>query len=314
VSWLTSVVRPKLRELVGSRRDVPDNLWQTCPTCGQMIFHRELEKNLHVCQHCGHHMRLGVRERIAMLLDEGWETLEPARTPIDPLRFRDVKKYSERLKEAQAKTGRPEALNVASGMMGGLPVVVAAMDFEFMAGSMGIAVGEAMLAAGRRAIERRGALLVVAASGGARMQEGILSLMQMARTTIAVEEVRGAGLPYIVVLTDPTTGGVSASFAMLGDITLAEPGAVIGFAGARVIEQTIRESLPEGFQRAEYLLDHGFVDMVVNRHALRDTLIRILGLLRDASSQPEAPGVLPVLAGPIPERHNAERPAERAAE
>jgi acetyl-CoA carboxylase carboxyl transferase subunit beta len=279
-----------------------------------MIFHRELEKNLHVCQHCGHHMRLGVRERIAMLLDEGWETLEPARTPIDPLRFRDVKKYSERLKEAQAKTGRPEALNVASGMMGGLPVVVAAMDFEFMAGSMGIAVGEAMLAAGRRAIERRGALLVVAASGGARMQEGILSLMQMARTTIAVEEVRGAGLPYIVVLTDPTTGGVSASFAMLGDITLAEPGAVIGFAGARVIEQTIRESLPEGFQRAEYLLDHGFVDMVVNRHALRDTLIRILGLLRDASSQPEAPGVLPVLAGPIPERHNAERPAERAAE
>jgi acetyl-CoA carboxylase carboxyl transferase subunit beta len=249
-----------------------------------------------------------------MLLDEGWETLEPARTPIDPLRFRDVKKYSERLKEAQAKTGRPEALNVASGMMGGLPVVVAAMDFEFMAGSMGIAVGEAMLAAGRRAIERRGALLVVAASGGARMQEGILSLMQMARTTIAVEEVRGAGLPYIVVLTDPTTGGVSASFAMLGDITLAEPGAVIGFAGARVIEQTIRESLPEGFQRAEYLLDHGFVDMVVNRHALRDTLIRILGLLRDASSQPEAPGVLPVLAGPIPERHNAERPAERAAE
>jgi acetyl-CoA carboxylase carboxyl transferase subunit beta len=314
VSWLTSVVRPKLRELVGSRRDVPDNLWQTCPTCGQMIFHRELEKNLHVCQHCGHHMRLGVRERIAMLLDEGWETLEPARTPIDPLRFRDVKKYSERLKDAQAKTGRPEALNVASGMMGGLPVVVAAMDFEFMAGSMGIAVGEAMLAAGRRAIERRGALLVVAASGGARMQEGILSLMQMARTTIAVEEVRGAGLPYIVVLTDPTTGGVSASFAMLGDITLAEPGAVIGFAGARVIEQTIRESLPEGFQRAEYLLDHGFVDMVLKRHELRDTLIRVLGLLRDALSQPEAPGVLPVLAGPIPERHNAERPAERAAE
>jgi acetyl-CoA carboxylase carboxyl transferase subunit beta len=314
VSWLTSVVRPKLRELVGSRRDVPDNLWQTCPTCGQMIFHRELEKNLHVCQHCGHHMRLGVRQRIAMLLDEGWEALELVRTPVDPLRFRDVKKYGERLKEAQAKTGRPEALNIASGTMGGLPVIVAAMDFQFMGGSMGIAVGEALLTAGRWAIEKRAALVVVAASGGARMQEGILSLMQMARTTIAVEEVRTAGLPYIVVLTDPTTGGVSASFAMLGDITLAEPGAVIGFAGARVIEQTIRESLPEGFQRAEYLLDHGFVDMVVNRHALRDTLIRILGLLRSSLTESEAPRVLPVLAAPMPERHNAERPAERAAE
>jgi acetyl-CoA carboxylase carboxyl transferase subunit beta len=277
-----------------------------------MIFHRELEKNLHVCQHCGHHMRLGVRQRMAMLLDEGWETLEVTRTPVDPLRFRDVKKYGERLKEAQAKTGRPEALNIASGTMGGLPVIVAAMDFEFMGGSMGIAVGEALLAAGRRAVERRAALVVVAASGGARMQEGILSLMQMARTTIAVEEVRAAGLPYIVVLTDPTTGGVSASFAMLGDITLAEPGAVIGFAGARVIEQTIRESLPEGFQRAEYLLDHGFVDMVVNRHALRDTLIRILGLLRNALSESEAPKA--VFAAPMPERHNAERPADRAAE
>jgi acetyl-CoA carboxylase carboxyl transferase subunit beta len=279
-----------------------------------MIFHRELEKNLHVCQHCGHHMRLGVRQRMAMLLDEGWETLELVRTPVDPLRFRDVKKYGERLKEAQAKTGRPEALNIASGTMGGLPVIVAAMDFEFMGGSMGIAVGEALLTAGRWAIEKRAALVVVAASGGARMQEGILSLMQMARTTIAVEEVRTAGLPYVVVLTDPTTGGVSASFAMLGDITLAEPGAVIGFAGARVIEQTIRESLPEGFQRAEYLLDHGFVDMVVNRHALRDTLIRILGLLRSSLTESEAPRVLPVLAAPMPERHNAERPAERAAE
>jgi acetyl-CoA carboxylase carboxyl transferase subunit beta len=280
-----------------------------------MIFHRELEKNLHVCQHCGHHMRLGVRQRMAMLLDEGWETLELVRTPVDPLRFRDVKKYGERVKEAQAKTGRAEALNIASGTMGGLPVIVAAMDFEFMGGSMGIAVGEALLTAARRAIQRRAALVVVAASGGARMQEGILSLMQMARTTIAVEEVRTAGLPYIVVLTDPTTGGVSASFAMLGDITLAEPGAVIGFAGARVIEQTIRESLPEGFQRAEYLLDHGFVDMVVNRHALRDTLIRILGLLRNSLHESEAPRVPEaVLAAPVPERHNAERPAERVAE
>lgn len=281
MSWLTNVVRPKLRELVGSRRDVPNNLWQTCPTCSQMIFHRELQKNLHVCQHCGHHMRMSVGERLAMLLDEGWTSIDSVRTPIDPLRFRDVKKYVDRLRDAQAKTGRPEALNIAAGTIDRLRVVVAAMDFEFMGGSMGVAVGEALLTAGRRAVDARAALVVIAASGGARMQEGILSLMQMARTTIAIEEVRAAGLPYIVVLTDPTTGGVSASFAMLGDVTLAEPGAVIGFAGARVIEQTIRESLPEGFQRAEYLLSHGMIDMVVDRRALRDTLIRIVGLLME---------------------------------
>lgn len=317
MSWLTNVVRPKLRELVGSRRDVPDNLWQTCPTCAQMIFHRELEKNLHVCQHCGHHMRVGVRERMTMLLDEGWKTVEIARTPVDPLKFRDVKRYSERLKEAQAKTSRPEALNIATGTMGGVPVVLAAMDFEFMGGSMGVAVGEALLTAGRCAIAEQSALVVVAASGGARMQEGILSLMQMARTTIAVEEVRAAGLPYIVVLTDPTTGGVSASFAMLGDITLAEPGAVIGFAGARVIEQTIRESLPEGFQRAEYLLEHGMVDMVVNRHALRETLIRILGLLRHSvRPAPEEPVELPdsVLTATTADRITAGSQAQRGAE
>jgi acetyl-CoA carboxylase carboxyl transferase subunit beta len=273
-----------------------------------MIFHRELEKNLHVCQHCGHHMRLGVRQRIAMLLDEGWEALELVRTPVDPLRFRDVKKYGERLKEAQAKTGRPEALQIAAGTMGGQPVVLAAMDFQFMGGSMGVAVGEALLTAGRSAIAEQAAIVVVAASGGARMQEGILSLMQMARTTVAVEEVRTAGLPYIVVLTDPTTGGVSASFAMLGDITLAEPGAVIGFAGARVIEQTIRESLPEGFQRAEYLLEHGMVDMVVNRHALKETLVRILGLLRHsvplAREEPDLP-TESVLTPPTPDRITA---------
>ncbi|MGE5442028.1 MAG: acetyl-CoA carboxylase, carboxyltransferase subunit beta, partial [Bacteroidota bacterium] len=276
MSWLTNVVRPKLRELVGARREIPDNLWQTCPACAQMIFHRDLEKNLRVCQHCGHHLRLGVEERLTMLLDEGFRRLELPKTAADPLRFRDVKRYGDRLKEAQTKTGRPEALNVAAGTMGGQSVVVAAMDFAFMGGSMGVAVGEGLLTAARSAIAERAALVVVAASGGARMQEGILSLMQMARTTVAVEDVRSAGLPYIVVLTDPTTGGVSASFAMLGDITLCEPGAVIGFAGARVIEQTIRESLPEGFQRSEYLLEHGIVDMVVDRHALRPTLIRLL--------------------------------------
>ena len=280
MSWLTNVVRPKLRELVGAPREIPDNLWQKCPACSQMIFHRDLEKNLRVCQHCGHHLRLGVAERLAMLLDEGWRPVELPKAPVDPLKFRDLKRYSDRLKEAQAKTGRPEALAVGRGSDRRPPAVVAAMDFEFMGGSMGVGVGEGLLTAARLAAADRAALIVVSASGGARMQEGILSLMQMARTTIAVEEVRAAGLPYIVVLTDPTTGGVSASFAMLGDITLAEPGAVIGFAGARVIEQTIRESLPEGFQRAEYLLEHGMVDMVVPRPQLRETLIRLLDLLR----------------------------------
>jgi acetyl-CoA carboxylase carboxyl transferase subunit beta len=318
MSWLTNVVRPKLRELVGARREIPDNLWQTCPACGQMIFHRDLERNLRVCQHCGHHMRLGVTDRLAMLLDAGFRPVELPRTPVDPLRFRDVRRYADRLKEAQTKTGRPEALNVAAGTIGGQPVVVAATDFEFMGGSMGVAVGEGLLTAARVAVAERAALVVVAASGGARMQEGVLSLMQMARTTIAVEEVRAAGLPYIVVLTDPTTGGVSASFAMLGDVTLAEPGAVIGFAGARVIEQTIRESLPEGFQRSEYLFEHGIVDMVVDRHALRQTLIRLLDLLRNPLSTerwtPE-PSSRKRLAGPVtPEGLATGASADRAAE
>jgi acetyl-CoA carboxylase carboxyl transferase subunit beta len=317
MSWLTNVVRPKLRELVGARREIPDNLWQTCPACAQMIFHRDLEKNLRVCQLCGHHLRLGVKERLAMLLDDGFRPVELPKTPADPLKFRDVKRYADRLKEAQTKTGRPEALNVAAGTMGGQPVVVAALDFEFMGGSMGVAVGEGLLTAARIAVVERAALVVVAASGGARMQEGILSLMQMARTTAAVEDVRSAGLPYIVVLTDPTTGGVSASFAMLGDITLAEPGAVIGFAGARVIEQTIRESLPPGFQRSEYLLEHGIVDMVVDRHALRQTLIRLLDLLRNplstAQGRPQ-PASQEALAAAAAMGVSTSAPAHRAAE
>jgi acetyl-CoA carboxylase carboxyl transferase subunit beta len=316
MSWLTNVVRPKLRELVGARREIPDNLWQTCPACAQMIFHRDLEKSLRVCQHCGHHLRLGVEERLTMLLDEGFRRLELPKTAADPLRFRDVKRYGERLKEAQTKTGRPEALVVAAGTMGGQPVVVAAMDFAFMGGSMGVAVGEGLLTAARSAVAERAALVVVAASGGARMQEGILSLMQMARTTVAVEMVRSAGLPYIVVLTDPTTGGVSASFAMLGDITLCEPGAVIGFAGPRVIEQTIRESLPEGFQRSEYLLEHGIVDMVVDRHALRQTLIRLLDLLRNPMTREDgnvAPAMeAPAAASATDEGGSTRAPAHRA--
>jgi len=278
MSWLTNIVRPRIRKLV--TRDVPDNLWIKCQACDQMIFHRELEANLRVCPHCNHHMRLGVNDRLAALYDGGeYQTIELPETIVDPLKFRDRKRYAERLKDAQAATEQNDAIVVAHGKIGGLPLVVAALDFAFMAGSMGIAVGEGFVAAARLAVLKEAPLLVIPASGGARMQEGILSLMQMPRTVIAVEEVREAGLPYVVLLTDPTTGGVSASFAMLGDIAIAEPGAVIGFAGRRVIEETIREQLPDNFQRAEHLYEHGMLDMVVPRHELRDTLIRILGLL-----------------------------------
>ncbi len=289
MNWLTNFVRPRIRALV-QKAEVTDKLWQKCPQCGQMIFHRELEANLNVCPHCGHHMRLAAEQRLAMLFDEGqYHRIELPRTAADPLKFRDVKRYSDRLKEAQAKTGLADAIIVAHGRMGGLPVVVAAFEFAFQGGSMGIAVGEALVAAARLAILQQAALVAVPASGGARMQEGILSLMQMPRTVIAAEQMREAGLPYLVVLSDPTTGGVSASFAMLGDIQLAEPGAVIGFAGARVIEETIKEKLPEGFQRAEHLLEHGMVDMVVPRAELRDTIVRILSLLMNR--QPPAPVV-----------------------
>ncbi len=279
MNWLTNFVRPKIRALV-RKADVPDNLWDKCPNCTKMIFHRDLEANARVCPHCGHHMRLPAKRRLEMLFDEGSYTrIELPKVPNDPLRFRDQKRYTDRLKEAREKTGEWDAIVVAHGKLGGLPVVAAVFNFDFMGGSMGIAVGEALLAAARLAVLQQAALIVVPSSGGARMQEGILSLMQLPRTVLAADEVKEAGLPYIVVLTDPTTGGVSASFAMLGDIALAEPGAVIGFAGARVIEETIREKLPPGFQRAEYLLEHGMVDMVVHRHQLRETLMRLIRLL-----------------------------------
>lgn len=282
MNWLKDVVRPKLRELVGGQKEIPDNLWRKCPSCEQMIFHRELEKNLRVCTHCGHHLRLNAKERLDLLFDRSeYQTIELKSVVVDPLKFRDRKKYADRLRDAQHKTGYKDALMVAHGKMGGMPVVIAAMNFDFMGGSMGVAVGEGLLSAAHLARVQDAPLIVVPSSGGARMQEGILSLMQMARTTIAVEEVRDAGLPYIVVLTDPTTGGVSASFAMLGDVAIAEAGAVIGFAGARVIEQTIRENLPDGFQRAEYLYDHGMVDMVVRRHDLRSSLVKVISLLRN---------------------------------
>lgn len=281
MSWISNFVLPKIRAVVPARRDVPDNLWTKCPQCGQLVFSRDLEANLFVCPSCNRHLRMAPEKRLAMLFDGGhFQTIELPKTIIDPLRFRDRKRYADRLKEAQNSGDDRDALLVAHGTIGGTPAVVAVFDFGFMGGSMGVAVGEGLLAAARLAVLQEAALVVVPASGGARMQEGVLSLMQLPRTTIAVETVKAARLPYIVVLTDPTTGGVSASFAMLGDITIAEPGAVIGFAGARVIEETIREKLPDGFQRAEYLFEHGMVDLVVHRRELRDTLLRIIGLLR----------------------------------
>jgi acetyl-CoA carboxylase carboxyl transferase subunit beta len=280
MNWLTNFVLPKFRTVV-SKKEVPENLWQKCPNCGQMLFGRDLAANLHVCSNCGAHLRMGPEQRLAMLFDDAqYSTIELPKPVVDPLRFRDLKRYGDRLKEAHAKiSDTRDAMVVAHGTIGSLPVVIACFDFSFMGGSMGIAVGEALVSAARLAVLQQAALIAVPASGGARMQEGILSLMQMPRTTLAVEMVKEAGLPYIVLLTDPTTGGVSASFAMLGDITLAEPGAVIGFAGARVIEETIREKLPEGFQRAEYLLEHGMVDAVVPRKELAATLARIIRLL-----------------------------------
>ncbi len=280
MNWLTNYVRPKIRSLVGVKSEVPENLWVQCPSCEQMLFHRDLEANLNVCSHCGHHMRLSARRRLETLFDDGaYEEIPLPEAEPDPLKFRDRKRYSDRLKDSRAATGRPDAIIVAHGSVGGRKTVIAVFDFQFMGGSMGAAVGNGIVAGARRAVADKAAFVIVPSSGGARMQEGILSLMQMPRTTVAVQMVREAALPYVVILADPTTGGVSASFAMLGDVAMAEPGAIIGFAGARVIEETIREKLPEGFQRAEYLLDHGMIDMVVPRHDLHETLARVLDLL-----------------------------------
>jgi len=286
MSWIDNL-RPKIRALY--KREVPDNLWIKCPSCGSMLFHRDLDANDRVCSECGHHMRLTARQRLDLLFDdERYETIELPTVPADPLRFRDKRKYSDRMREAQSKTGMADAILVGHGKIGGQPAVVAAFAFEFMGGSMGMAVGEALVAAAKLAVLQDAALIAVPASGGARMQEGILSLMQMPRSVVAVQLVREANLPYIVVLTDPTTGGVSASFAMLGDIQIAEPGAQIGFAGKRVIEETIREKLPPGFQTAESLLEHGAVDMVVPRHELASTIGHLLTLLRVPVVEPMA--------------------------
>jgi acetyl-CoA carboxylase carboxyl transferase subunit beta len=291
MNWISNYVRPKINSLF-SRREVPENLWTKCSECGTMLFHRELAGNLNVCTSCDHHMAITPRDRFTSLFDGGIFTEVKVPEPAaDPLHFRDQKKYPDRLKAAQKASGEREAMLVVEGEMGRTPIVAAAQDFSFMAGSMGLYVGNAILAGAGRAVQLKRPFVLFSAAGGARMQEGILSLMQMPRTTVAVQMLKEAGLPYIVVLTHPTTGGVTASYAMLGDVQIAEPNALIGFAGARVIEQTIREKLPEGFQRAEYLLDHGMLDRVTHRKAMRDELITILRMLSGLS--PAVKGDLP---------------------
>ncbi|WP_129793731.1 acetyl-CoA carboxylase, carboxyltransferase subunit beta [Sphingosinicella sp. CPCC 101087] len=283
MSWLNRV-RNKIPFL--PKRETPETLWHKCPECGAMVFLKEYEENLFVCPRCEHHGRIGPRLRFEMLMDPGYTVLPPPQVREDPLKFRDSKRYSDRLKAARQSTGEPDALLNARGAIDGRRAVVGVQDFAFMGGSMGMAVGAAFVAGARDAIANRCPYIIVTAAGGARMQEGILSLMQMPKTTVAIAELREAGLPYIVILTDPTTGGVTASYAMLGDVHIAEPGALIGFAGQRVIESTIREKLPEGFQRAEYLLEHGMVDMVVHRRDLRTRVTLLLDYL--APQQQEA--------------------------
>lgn len=291
MNWISNYVRPRINSLF-SRRDVPENLWTKCPECGTMLFHRELADNLRVCNSCDHHMVIAPRERFHGLFDGGIFTeIDVPAAIADPLQFRDQKKYPDRMKAALKKTGEKEAMLVVEGEIGRTKIIAAGQDFAFMGGSMGLYVGNAIVAAAERAIKLKCPLILFSAAGGARMQEGILSLMQMPRTTVAVEMLKEAGLPYIVVLTHPTTGGVTASYAMLGDVQIAEPNALIGFAGTRVIEQTIGEKLPEGFQRSEYLLDHGMLDRVTKRSDMRDELITISRMLM---------GLSPVVRGDLP--------------
>jgi acetyl-CoA carboxylase carboxyl transferase subunit beta len=281
MSWLTRV-RNALP--FGNKRETPENLWVKCPRCQEMIFSREFEANLSVCPKCEHHGRIGADARLAQLLDEGYALLPEPEVREDPLKFRDAKKYTDRLKQARTATSHRDAFQVGVGTIEGRPAVLGVQDFNFMAGSMGMAVGEAFCAGAARALEERCGYVVVTAAGGARMQEGILSLMQMPKATVMTRRLKEAGLPYIVVLADPTTGGVTASYAMLGDVHIAEPGALIGFAGQRVIQETIRAQLPDGFQRAEYLHKHGMVDMVVHRKDLKPTLAKLLDYLAPAQA------------------------------
>jgi acetyl-CoA carboxylase carboxyl transferase subunit beta len=296
MNWISNVVRPKIRSFL--RREVPENLWVKCPETGQLVFYKDLEANQFVIPNSNYHMRISAVARLKSLFDEGeFEEIEVPEVPVDPLRFRDERRYADRLKDARQKTGLDDAVKLAFGQLDGLTVVVGVQDFDFMGGSLGMAAGEAVIRGLETAVEKQAPFIMFAASGGARMQEGILSLMQMPRTTIAVQELREAKKPYIVVLTNPTTGGVTASYAMLGDVHIAEPGALVGFAGPRVIEQTIREKLPDGFQRAEYLKEHGMIDMVVHRHQLRATLARLCHVLTKA---PVTVAAAPEPAFPVP--------------
>jgi acetyl-CoA carboxylase carboxyl transferase subunit beta len=279
MNWINDVVRPKIKSLL-NKREVPENLWIKCPETGEMVFHRDLEANHYVIPNSGYHMRMSAPKRLAYFFDDGkYESIAVPDVAIDPLKFRDERRYTDRLKDARTKTGLQDAILVGAGTVDGVPMVTAVQDFDFMGGSLGMAAGEAVIAGMEAALKRKQPFVMFAASGGARMQEGILSLMQLPRTTAGVIALREAKLPYIVVLTNPTTGGVTASYAMLGDIQIAEPGALIGFAGPRVIEQTIREKLPPGFQRSEFLNEHGMVDLVVHRHQLRETIARLCGVL-----------------------------------
>ena len=282
MNWITNSVLPKIKALV-QPREVPENFWTKCPNCGEMIFHRQLEDNLQVCPKCNYHLKLAARARLESLFDSSTlHIIELERQKnSDPLKFKDLKKYSDRLKDARTNTKQDDAILIAEGNINGRSTIAAVFSFEFMGGSMGIAVGDAILKSAELAVSKKAPLIIFTASGGARMQEGILSLMQLPRTVIATQIVKEAGLPLIIVLTNPTTGGVTASFAMLGDIHIAEPGAIIGFAGKRVIQETIRESLPEDFQSAEYLLEHGMIDMVVDRHNLKEKISGILSILMD---------------------------------
>ena len=290
MSWISNVVPPKIRNFL-AKREVPQNLWIKCPETGEMVFHRDLEANHFVIPNSGYHMRMNAQQRFTHFFDGGtWEAIGVPEVPLDPLKFRDERRYTDRLRDARAKTGMQDAVLVGAGTVENVPIVSAVHNFDFMGGSLGMAAGEAVVTGLMTARERKRPFILFAASGGARMQEGVLSLMQLPRTTVAVEAFRESRLPYIVVLTNPTTGGVTASYAMLGDIHIAEPGALIGFAGPRVIEQTIREKLPEGFQKSEYLRDHGMVDLVVHRHKLRETVARLCRLF-GAETVPAAQAV-----------------------
>ncbi|MFP6779562.1 MAG: acetyl-CoA carboxylase, carboxyltransferase subunit beta [Alphaproteobacteria bacterium] len=281
MSWLSNFVRPKLRALI-KKSDTPNNLWIKCNSCGQMVYHKDLFESMNVCPNCDHHMKMTARQRIEWILDEG--TIKDLNIPeinIDPLKFRDSKRYLDRIKDAKSKTKSEDAIIMASGQIGGNSAIVVALDFNFMGGSMGSAVGEGFLEATKEAVNLNIPLVIFTSSGGARMQEGIFSLMQLPKTVVGVNKLKEKNIPYIVILTDPTTGGVSASFAMLGDVTFAEPGALIGFAGPRVIQSTVKETLPEGFQTAEYLLEHGMIDDVIPRKNLKAAISNTIFLLQN---------------------------------